>query len=159
MTEKKPGLRILLKVLKPIIKRTIKLIVKKKLRGGLSFAEITAKQEEDGASGKAVMPKMKPWMKRLWVKLKPIVIETIKKVLKQMLAGDSLTETTAHQEEDDAAGKTIMTEKKPGLRILLKVLKPIIKRLIKRIVKKKLRGGLSFAEITAKQEEDDAAGK
>merc|ERR1719277_1948591 len=121
MTEKKPGLRILLKVLKPIIKRTIKLIVKKKLRGGLSFAEITAKQEEDGASGKAVMPKMKPWMKRLWVKLKPIVIETIKKVLKQMLAGDSLTEITADQEEDDASGKAVMPKMKPWMKILLKV--------------------------------------
>merc|ERR1719436_331729 len=95
-------------------------------------------------------------MKRLWVKLKPIVKDMIRQMLDKLLAGGSLAETTAHQEEDDAAGKAIMTEKKPGLKILLKVLRPIIKRTIKLIVKKKLRGGLSFAEITAKQEDDAA---
>merc|ERR1719254_159516 len=113
---------------------------------GDSLTEITADQE-DNASGKAVMPKMKPWMKRLWVKLKPIVKDMIRQMLDKMLAGDSLTEITAHQEEDDASGKAVMPKMKPWMKRLWVKLKPIVIETIKKMLKQMLAGD-SLAEIT-----------
>merc|ERR1740121_2563288 len=103
----------LVEKLKPILKDMIQKMLEK-IMGGGSLTEITADQEEDDASGKAVMMlKMKPWMKRLVEKLKPILKDMIKKMLEKIMGGGSLTEITADQEGDDASGKAVMMLKKP----------------------------------------------
>merc|ERR1740121_1236366 len=97
----------LLEKLKPVIKKMIMDMLKKKMGDG-AFAEITAHQEEDDAVGKAMMKgTMKPWMKKMIEILKPSIKQMIKEILipilkKKMKGG--FTEIAAHQEEDDATG-------------------------------------------------------
>merc|ERR1712190_49460 len=82
--------------------------------GEVSFTEIAAHQEKDGAAEVAMMKgMMKPWIKRLMKKVKPM----IKKMLKKMscnvcegsrAGGESFKEIIARQEEDDVAEKVMM---------------------------------------------------